>query len=325
MSESPGPHTFPGYTEDAGLVLGHLSATAVGAIVQRIADGSAARFADVAASVGYCSKPIRLVGSSQTIDGRTGEILGSFSSDDAPLGVAYRPCGNRRADVCAACSRVYARDTFAMVRAGLLGGKTVPQEVASNPLVFATLTAPSFGHVHGVRAKGGHPAGGRCRPRDTADRCEHGRPVGCMAVHTDDDPDVGGPLCVDCYDWGSAVVWQWWAPELWRRFTITLRRSLASRLGASESRLKERASVQFAKVAEYQARGLVTSTRLCGSTVRAGRGRWLRSTAAAWRTSSGRPPGRCPSSLRRSTVRTCRAGLPSGRSSTREPCAPAYR
>ncbi|GAA2722048.1 replication initiator [Cellulomonas aerilata] len=257
MSEPPGLRTFPGYTEDEGLDLGHLSATAVGAIVQRIADGSAALFADVAASVGYCSKPVRLVGSSHTVDGRTGEIVGSFSSDGAPLGVVYRPCGNRRADVCAACSRVYARDTFAMVRAGLLGGKTVPQEVASNPLVFATLTAPSFGYVHGVRATGGHPTGGRCRPRDTANRCEHGRPVGCMTVHTDDDPAVGGPLCVDCYDWASAVVWQWWAPELWRRFTITLRRSLASRLGVSESRLKGRASVQFAKVAEFQARGLV--------------------------------------------------------------------
>lgn len=248
---------FPGYGEESALDLGHVTAAAAGAIVRRIVDGSATAFADVAASVGYCSHPVRLVGSSRTVEGRTGEVVGSFSSDNAPLGVVYRPCGNRRAEKCAACSRVYARDTFAMVRAGLLGGKTVSPEVASNPLVFATLTAPSFGHVHGVRPKNGQQTGGRCRPRDIADRCEHGRPVGCMAIHAEDDPAVGGPLCDDCYDWAAAVVWQWWAPELWRRFTITLRRALASRLGVSESRLKERASVQFAKVAEYQVRGLV--------------------------------------------------------------------
>jgi hypothetical protein len=66
--------------------------------------------------------------------------------------VVYRPCGNRRADACPAWSRVYARDTFAMVRAGLLGGMTVPSGVASNPLAFATLTAPSFGHVRRRRS-----------------------------------------------------------------------------------------------------------------------------------------------------------------------------
>ena len=31
---------------------------------------------------------------------------------------------------------------------------------------------------------------------------------------------LGQPLCRDCYDYASHVVWQWWAPELWRRFTI---------------------------------------------------------------------------------------------------------
>ena len=47
----------------------------------------------------------------------------------------------------------------------------------------------------------------------------------------------------DCYDYASHVVWQWWAPELWRRFTITLRRLLAedprrarSRAGGSGDR-----------------------------------------------------------------------------------------
>lgn len=67
----------------------------------------------------------------------------------------------------------------------------------------------------------------------------------------------GAPLCWDCYDWESALIWQWWAPELWRRTTIAVRRALATSLGVPESQLREVASVQYAKVAEYQARGLI--------------------------------------------------------------------
>ena len=85
-------------------------------------------------------------------------------------------CGNRRAADCPSCSRIYAADTFHLIRAGVTGGKGVPEQVGENPLVFATLTAPSFGLVHGTR-------GGRtCRPFTAKgqDRtCEHGRPTVC--------------------------------------------------------------------------------------------------------------------------------------------------
>ncbi|QIM21743.1 hypothetical protein G7075_12420 [Phycicoccus sp. HDW14] len=46
-------------------------------------------------------------------------------------------------------------------------------------------------------------------------------------------------------------------PELWRRTTIALRRAVAGYLGVTESALGEHASIQYAKVAEYQDRGLV--------------------------------------------------------------------
>ena len=78
-----------------------------------------------------------------------------------------------------------------------------------------------------------------------------------MKVHAEDDPINGAPLCGDCYDWEGAVVWQWWAPEMWRRTTIALRRGLATALDVPERRLKTVASLQYAKVAEYQARGLI--------------------------------------------------------------------
>jgi len=167
--------------------------------------------------------------------------------------VTFVRCGNRRASECEPCSRMYASDTFHLIRAGVTGGKGVPASVRENPLVFATLTAPSFGPVHGTR-----PNHGRCRPRrDSATRCPHGKPLSCMVIHDQDDPAVGQPLCPDCYDYASAVVWQWWAPELWRRFTIALRRMLAHHLHVPPAHLARVASVQYAKVAEYQLRGAV--------------------------------------------------------------------
>ncbi len=78
-----------------------------------------------------------------------------------------------------------------------------------------------------------------------------------MSIHDHDDGVVGQPLCPDCYDYLGHLVWQWWAPELWRRFTITLRRVLARHLGLSETASRELVRVQFAKVAEFQRRGLI--------------------------------------------------------------------
>jgi hypothetical protein len=244
---------FAGFGEDAPLELPNdMTPAAEAAVLSRLLDGSFSAWAETAASVGNCVNPIRLVGSSETVDTRTGEVVGGFCSGDAPLGVLYVPCGNRRANVCPPCSRTYARDTFELLRAGVSGGKTIPTTVADNPLLFVTFTAPSFGHVHRHDKNGK-----RCRPRDRVKVCEHGRPVGCMSIHGEDDPLNGSPLCWDCYDWTSAIVWQFTAPELWRRTTIALRRAVAQALGAKADQLRSVASMEFAKVAEYQARGLV--------------------------------------------------------------------
>jgi hypothetical protein len=47
------------------------------------------------------------------------------------------------------------------------------------------------------------------------------------------------------------------APELWRRFTITLRRILARQAGLTGKALTAQLRVSYAKVAEYQRRGVV--------------------------------------------------------------------
>ncbi|MGO4604523.1 replication initiator [Terrabacter sp. 2YAF2] len=236
------------------LDLGHLDPATEAQVVTRLLSGDFDAWSEAASRVGHCAKPIRLHGHSDTVDVTTGEVVSSFSSADSPLGVLHVRCGNRRAADCPSCSRLYAADTFHLIRAGVTGGKGVPEQVGENPLVFATLTAPSFGLVHGTR-------GGRtCRPFTAKgqDRtCEHGRATVCHTKHADGDEQLGQPLCRDCYDYSSHLVWQWWAPELWRRFTIDLRRALARHLGVPESKLADLVTVQYAKVAEYQQRGIV--------------------------------------------------------------------
>ena len=151
--------------------------------------------------------------------------------------MTYLRCGNRRRAVCPSCSHQYQGDVFHLIMAGAAGGmKDVPAEVVTHPLVFATVTAPSFGPVHAAK-KPGRRGGRRCRPRsgDARQLCPHGRPSWCMAVHQHTDTVVGQPLCVDCYDYHGHLVWQWYAPELWRRFTIGLRRQLARHLGVTET------------------------------------------------------------------------------------------
>lgn len=93
-------------------------------------------------SVGGCARPVRLVGSTRMEAGSTGTVVDGFE------GAMLVSCGNRREAVCEPCSARYASDTFHLVRAGLTGGKGVPETVTEHVRVFATLTAPSFGPVH---------------------------------------------------------------------------------------------------------------------------------------------------------------------------------
>lgn len=230
-----------------------------GQVVARVFSRGWDRFAEQQAACGYCANPIRLRGTAATIDTATGEVLSRYDTATEPDGVTYVRCGNRRAAVCPSCSREYKGDMWHLLAAGAGGGiKGVPESVGLHPQVFATLTAPSFGPVHTTRAvKNGKP--GQCHsPRKGRPwLCPHGRPTWCGHRHDDDDQRLGQPLCGDCYDYPAHVVWQWHAPELWRRFTIALSREVANRLGVPRSKLRDHARVSFAKVAEFQRRGVV--------------------------------------------------------------------
>jgi hypothetical protein len=198
-----------------------------------------------------CTQPVRLRGRTDLVNTTTGEITTLYDSASELDGTTYVKCGNRRASVCPTCSREYKGDAWHLLLCGLAGGKGVPESVRDRPCTFATLTAPSFGPVHGVRDK--RP----CRPRRDKPLCAHGRPLWCSRRHSSGDRQVGQPLCRDCYDYTGHVLWQWYAPELWRRFTITLQRELARQVGRSVPSFRKACRISYSKVVEFQARGAV--------------------------------------------------------------------
>jgi hypothetical protein len=204
---------------------------------------------------GGCLQPVLLRGRVDHIDGRTGELLHRYTTVHEPGGVLPIACKTRRASRCPPCAEVYRADTYQLIHAGLSGGKGIPEAVATHPCVFTTLTAPSFGPVHVHREKDGRIL--RCRPRRRSRTCPHGRRLSCGAKHARDDTRLGEPLCPDCYDYPGAVLFNACATELWRRFTITLRRALARRAGLTDKALTAQVRVSYAKVAEYQRRGVV--------------------------------------------------------------------
>jgi hypothetical protein len=62
---------------------------------------------------------------------------------------------------------------------------------------------------------------------------------------------------LDCYNYAGHVAFNWHAPELWRRFTITLRRVLARRTELTPAEHSQRCRLSFVKVAEFQRRAVV--------------------------------------------------------------------
>ncbi|MFE9252253.1 replication initiator protein RepSA [Streptomyces sp. NPDC007088] len=187
---------------------------------------------------GGCSDPIHLEGMTTTRDVKTGQVLYSYSTQGEPGGRLRVACGNRRASRCPSCAWTYAGDTFHLIRAGLSGdvAKGTPLTVRTHPKVFATLTAPSFGPVHN------RPTRGVCR---------------CGTDHPDTSPLLGTALNAASYDYAGAVLWNNHAGDLWRRFTIYLRREVAARAGLSQKAAAEVCRVSFGKVAEFQKRGAV--------------------------------------------------------------------
>jgi hypothetical protein len=202
-------------------------------VVRRISSGGYESWWTKVTGAGYCAAPIRL----------------SRASEGVESTVLVR-CKNRRQAVCPSCSDLYAGDTWHLVHAGLGGGEGVPESVASHPLLFVTLTAPSFGSVH--RATNGTVP---CHFSGVATVCQHGRNTGCAQTHGSRDEIVGQALCSECYRYVDQARFTWHVPELWARFTLTLRR-LTRRCLSARGLDPACAKVSFVKVVEMQRRGV---------------------------------------------------------------------
>lgn len=188
-------------------------------------------------NVGFCANPIHLSGTDAF--GRDHQVLSR--------------CNNRRAMACPSCSDLYARDTWQLVHAGLHGGHhQMPPTITEHSQLFLTLTAPSFGPVH---TTGNGTGSCHDAARTGRRRCRHGKPLWCNIIHGDDDAAVGQPLCEGCYDYAGHVLFAWHAPELWRRFTISLRRLVNGHLRASGEAAGS-VRLNYVKVAEMQRRAI---------------------------------------------------------------------
>lgn len=227
-------------------------------VMRRLVSPEYRRWRRQVRGAGFCHRPVRVAGE-RFRDGTNGrEVL--FSTQGEPDHALLIRCGNRRASVCPPCSREYKGDVWHLLHAGTAGGtKGVPEHVSAHPMWFITLTGPGFGPVHGAgcgRGRAGRSASGG-RTGRAGEVCAHGRGRACHRSHTDHDVELGEPICPDCYDYPAAVAFNWQAPELWRRFMIALRRRVAAQLGMTEAALSRTLRVSYAKVAEFQRRGVV--------------------------------------------------------------------
>lgn len=188
-----------------------------------------------------CSHPIRLRG--EIVNTATGEV------SERDLRVA---CKDRREVVCPACSYLYRADTWILVSTGLVGGKGTPVVVGTHPRLFITLTAPSFGAVHTIRDSGSCVA----RTPSATSFCVHNRLTSCPRRHSEDDVDLGRPLCDKCFNYRGAILWNAHASRLWNNTIQLMRRLLAAEGGVGQPNLGTVAQLHYLKVAEVQRRGL---------------------------------------------------------------------
>jgi hypothetical protein len=232
----PGPDSSPGNEQEpTPMMQSHPSnPVETGELLRVAASAEAARLA------GACGHPVHLAGTRLLIERDTGRLL----DDPASARIAVR-CRSRRVTVCPSCAALYRLDAYHLIAAGLTGGKDTPAAVADRPRLFVTLTAPSFGPVH--LGPGGHGLPRLCHPN--GGRCGRWHPAG--------DPLIGTPLDVDGYDYVGQVLFNAHLGRLWAAFTVRTPRALAADAGLTRVQAAEQVRVVFAKMAEFQTRGVV--------------------------------------------------------------------
>ena len=121
-------------------------------VAERLSKPDLGRWLAQVQQVGRCAHPVRLAGSTDTIDTATGEVLPSYDTAAEPDGVAYLRCGNRRASVCPSCSHEYQGDVWHVLMAGAAGRHERRPRRRSRRIRSCSPPSP-------------HPRSGRCMRR----------------------------------------------------------------------------------------------------------------------------------------------------------------
>ena len=210
------------------------------------------RFERQLRSNGYCRRPVRLRGRVDSLDARQARSWPSYSTEHEPDGTLLKCCGNRREAVCPSCARTYRGDAFQLVASGMRGGKGVPETVAEHPMVFLTLTAPSFGPVHSRRVVDGKAR--RCRPRRDGEVCPHG-----VVARVQRGPRRGRPAARRAALPGVLRLRARGAVERARARAVAAHRDPAPARARAAAAASARSGcgvrVSYVKVAEFQRRG----------------------------------------------------------------------
>jgi hypothetical protein len=216
----------------SAVIVDELDPATVRGLIVRGSDPKRERWLQQVRRTGACRHPVRLRGIVVKGEERV------YSTVDEPDGALMVRCGNRREACCPSCAHEYRGDMWQLVYAGLAGGrKGVPEQVAEHPQVFASLTEPSFGAVHSRPEQ---------RPAVPVRGAPRGRRPGVGRGDRPGDVRLRGRGAVELA-----------RPALWNRFIIELARVLAAQAGRSECAWRKQVRIAFAKVAEFQARGLV--------------------------------------------------------------------
>ena len=218
--------------------------------LRRVARPDYARWDAMVHASGCCAQPVRLAGRVFQTDPESGELRLVYTTAAEADRVLLKACETRRATRCPACAAVYRGDARVLLRTGLEGKAGAGSDLG--PVAFVTLTAPSFGAVHRAVES---PT--MCRPGPAGMTCRHGRPVGCDQLHEPEDIAVGEAICPDCYDWENAVIFNARVGALWHHTVIAVSRHLAVAAGIPVRTFNRAWRLSFAKVVEFQARGVV--------------------------------------------------------------------
>jgi hypothetical protein len=239
----PGSGPYPSSEkEPTPMMSPTLSGAEAGRLV-RVADAT-----DLAARVGLCRHPIMLAGSSILVERGTGRILDRAGGTNSVVAVR---CRSRRVSVCPACSALYRLDAYHLIAAGLRGGKDTPAR-GQRP-------AEVVPHVDRAVVRAGAPWTRPAGPTTSvSSTCPSpGARVSCGRWHQPGDPAIGTPLDPSGYDYPGQVLFNASAGRLWARFTTQARRELAAAGGLSRLAAGSQVRVVFAKVTEFQTRGVV--------------------------------------------------------------------